>query len=418
MAETYPIRTIAPDEFGALAEIPAQAFLEAWPPEALEHEREVIEFDRTFAAFDGEQIAGCSSAYSFRLAVPGGNAAAAGITLVSVLPTYRRRGILTGLMGRMLTDAADRGEPLAILFASEAGIYGRFGFGMASMHQRLQFGRGEGKLAAGNAVQGRGTPLLRAVEPLQAQADLATVFDAVLAQQPGMLARDGKWWNHLLSDPPAVRSPGSSALRCVVAEDDAGPRGYVLFSTKLAWGQDHLAAGTLAIRELTAVDPAATAALWTDLLTRDLVGEFIAPMRPMDDPLLAMLADPRHARPAPADGLWVRLVDLPAALRIRRYAADADLVLEVSDPVLPDNAGRWRLRAEGPAASGPATCERTGDPADLRLPVQALGAGYLGRTSFTQLAAAGHVAELTSGAVARLGTAMSWDRAPHSPMMF
>jgi predicted acetyltransferase len=321
-------------------------------------------------------------------------------------------------MAWLLADAVRRGEAVAILFATEASIYGRFGFGMASTHQRLKFSRGEGKLAAGSEAQGRGTPRIREAEPQAARADLASVFDAALPRQPGMLARDAKWWDHILGDPPAMRPAGNSPLRCVIAEDDAGPRGYALYRTQLTWGEDQLAAGTLRIRELTATDPAATAALWSDLLSRDLTSEFIAQMRPIDDPVLAMLADPRRSRPAPADGLWLRLVDLRAALCQRRYSAATDLVLEVSDQFLGTNAGRWRLRTAGPDSSEPAACDRTGEPADLRLSVQALGAGFLGAPRVGQLAAAGHIAELTPGSLARLGAAMSWDRAPFSPMIF
>ncbi len=418
MAETYPIRTITEDEFGDLSRVPALAFGQTWPAEGLEHERKVIEFDRTIAALDGTQMVGSGSAHSVRLTVPGGSAPAAGITLISVLPTYRRRGILTSLMAWLLADAVRRGEALAILFATEASIYGRFGFGMASMHQRLKFSRGEGKLAAGAEAQETQTPRLREAEPLAARADLASVFDAVLPRQPGALARDAKWWDHILGDPPAMRPAGYSPLRCVIAEDDAGPRGYALYRTQLTWGEDLLAAGTLRIRELTATDPAATAALWADLLSRDLTSEVIAQMRPIDDPVLAMLADPRRSRPAPADGLWLRLVDLRAAMCQRRYCAATDLVLEVSDQFLGTNAGRWRLRTGGPDSSEPAACDRTGDPADLRLSVQALGAGFLGAPRVAQLAAAGHMAELTPGSLARLGAAMSWDRAPFSPMIF
>jgi predicted acetyltransferase len=418
MAETYPIRAIDADEFRDLTQVATLAFGQTWPDEGIEHERKLVEFDRTIAALDGEQMVGSASAYSVRLTVPGGSAAAAGITLVGVLPTYRRRGILTSLMNWLLTDAVRRGEPLAILFATEASIYGRFGFGMASMHQRLKFGRGEGKLAPGVEARGQEAPCLREAEPLTARDDLASVFDALLPRQPGTLARDPKWWDHILGDPPAMRPSGLSPLRCLIAEDDAGPRGYALYRTQLTWGEDQLAAGTLRIRELTATDPAATAALWADLLSRDLTNEVIAQIRPIDDPVLAMLADPRRARPAPADGLWLRLVDLPAALCMRRYSAATDLVLEVSDQFLGTNAGRWRLRTGGPDASEPAACDRTGDPADLRLSVQALGAGYLGAPRAGQLAAAGHIAELTPGSLARLGTAMSWDRAPFSPMIF
>jgi predicted acetyltransferase len=417
MAETYPIRTIDAAEFTALTDIPAQAFLDTWPPEAIDNERKVIEYDRTIAAFDGETMTGSASAHSFQLTVPGGSAAAAGVTFVSVLPTYRRRGILTGLMNRLLADASARGESLAILFASQAGIYGRFGFGMASQHQRVRFGQAEGKLTPGAETTRRGTTRVRGADPRDAAAELGRIFDAVLPDQPGMLARTGRWWEHILADVPAMRS-GQSPLRCILAEDDAGPRGYALFRTKLDWGDDHIAAGSIFIRELFGLDPDATAALWTDLLTRDLVTEVVASIRPVDDPMLAMLADPRQARPSPADGLWLRLVDLPAALRRRRYCGPADVVIEVSDPMLEPNSGRWRLRTDGRDETGPASCERTDDPADLRMPVQALGAAYLGAPCFAQLAAAGHIAELTQGSLARLGTAMSWERAPYSPMLF
>jgi predicted acetyltransferase len=418
MAEPYPIRAIVADEFAALAEVPAHAFGSARPSEAIERDRLVIEYDRTIAAFDGEQMIGSASAYTFRLTVPGATAAAAGITYVAVQPTHRRRGVLSGLMDWLLADAAARDEPLAILFASEAGIYGRFGFGMASQDQRFQFGRGEGTLMAGPEAPGREAPRLRTAPPEQARPELASVFDAVCAHQAGMLARDARWWDYMLADPASLRPSGTSPLRCVIAEDDHGPRGYALFRTEHSWGADHLPAGSLRIRELITADPAATAALWSDLLSRDLVSEIVAPMRPIDDPLLEMLADPRRARPAPSDGLWVRLVDLPGALLARRYAAAADLVLEVADPARPGNSGRWRLRTPGPAASGQPRCEPADDPADLRLPVQALGAAYLGRPCLGQLAAAGHIAELTPGSLATLSTAMRWEPAPFSPMMF
>jgi predicted acetyltransferase len=421
MMQTYTIRPISPDEFGALCEVPNRAFLNEWPPEALERERITQEFDRTLAALDDQTMVGSGAAYSFQLAVPGGSVPAAGITMIAVLPSYRRRGILTGLMSRLISDAQSRSEPVAILFASEAGIYGRFGFGLASLHQQITIRRGEGQLTAGPAAADKpGAPRLRDTEPLQVRAELAEVFDAVFARQPGMLARDDRWWTYRLTDVPATRSPGASAPRCLLAEDDDGPRGYVLYQTKGGWGPDHLAAGSLDVREMHATDPAATAALWADVLSRDLVAEVGALMRPIDDPLLAMLADPRRARPAPADGLWVRLVDLPAALTRRTYAAAADVVLEVIDPVIAGNGGRWRLRTAGlPAGgTGETTCERAHGPADVRLTVQALGAGYLGGASFGQLSGAGHVAELSPGALASLAAAMSWERAPYSGMMF
>ncbi len=163
MTSSYPIRVISADEFEEFAAVPGQAFLEEWTPEAIEVERPVTEFDRTIAAFDGTQMVGTASAYTFRLTVPGGSADAAGISLVSVLPSHRRRGILTEMMQYEINDARQRGEALAILYASESGIYGRYGFGLATWHQRMRIGRGDGRLAIGAAlaaIEAR-TPALR-----------------------------------------------------------------------------------------------------------------------------------------------------------------------------------------------------------------------------------------------------------------
>ncbi|HEY2313942.1 MAG TPA: GNAT family N-acetyltransferase [Streptosporangiaceae bacterium] len=415
MSASYPIRPITPDEFEAFGAVPGQAFLEEWPAEAREIERQVTEFDRTIAAFDGAQIVGTAGAYTFRLTVPGGTADAAGISSVSVLPSHRRRGILTDMMRHLIMDARQRGEAMAILFASESGIYGRFGYGVATWHQRIRIARGDGRLAVGAAGPELKEPRLRFTGPAEARADLLRVFDAALPGRPGMLARNDSWWNVLLSDPPTTRD-GMSPLRCVVAEDDAGPRGYTLYRTQPSW-TDGLADGTLRLRELIALDPAAAAALWADMFSRDLVGQVIAPSRPVDDPLLAMLADPRRAQPLVSDALWVRLIDLPAAMRQRSYASPVDIVLDVVDPLLPDNAGRWRLTSGGPDDGSP-QCERSTAPADLLMATHALGAGYLGGASFGQLAAAGHISELTPGALTRLAAAMSWDPRPWCSMMF
>jgi len=416
MTDSYPIRAISPEELAAFTDVLGEAFHETWQPEAWERERKIMEFDRTIAATDGVQLVGTATSFTFRLTVPGATTDAAGLSMVSVLPAYRRRGILTAMVHHQLSDALGRGEAIAILYASESGIYSRYGFGLASWHQRLRLLRGEGKLSVGAAVADQVRPQLTAAEPAQVQTELAEVYGTVLPSRPGMLARDDRWWDTFLADPPELRG-GMSQLRCLLAEDAHGPRGYALYRTKASW-DDGLADGTLRVAELMSTDPVATAALWTDLLTRDLIGEVIAPVRPVDDPLLAMLADPRRARASVTDALWVRLIDLPAAICQRRYASAVDVVLDVGDQVLPENSGRWRLRTAEPADGGRATCERTTDPADLRLCVQALGAGYLGGASFSQLAAAGHILELTPGSLAGLATAMSWQPVPWCCIMF
>ena len=415
MTPPYPIRPIEPAEVTAFASVPAQAFNSSRSRAAAqEHELITFEFDRSAAAFDGDQMVGTSCAYTFRLSVPGSQVACGGITAVAVLPTYRRRGIMSAMLRHLLADIAARGEPLAALFASEAEIYGRFGFGCASEDLRLTIPRGDGRLIPpAVASSGRPAPRLREADPGQVRDQLAVVFDAVAARRPGMLSRDDRWWRSLIHDPEWTRDEVSPA-RWVLAEDDAGVRGYAFYSVRPVWGEDGIAASKLDLIELMATDPQATAALWTDLLTRDLVGEVRA-RRPVDDELLSMLAGRRRARATLRDGLWVRLVDVPAALSQRRYARAADVVIEVTDDLLPANAGRWRLRAD---AFGQATCERINAAADLLIPVRALGAAYLGGSRLGSLAAAGQLAEYRPGALAELSAAMSWDPAPWCPLAF
>jgi predicted acetyltransferase len=421
MAEYYPLRPITPDEFVAYGTTTRQAFNEAsWPADDIECERLIFEFDRSLAAFDDDAIVGTAAAYTFRLTVPGGIADTAGVTFVGVLPSHRRRGILSAMMRQQLADIASRGEAIAALYASESGIYGRYGYGCASGQLRLTIRRGEGALSPAAAGLSAGTDRglrLRATPPTELRAELAKVYEEVLPHRPGMMARNERWWQAMLTDPESGRR-GMTAIRCLLAEDESGPRGYALYRTKSEWDDDGLPSGTLALRELISADPTATAMLWTDLLTRDLIGEVVARQRPVDDPLLDMLADRRRARSYLTDGLWIRLVDLPAALRQRRYSAEADVVLEVTDELLPANAGRWRLRCAGPADGGAPSCERTTAAADIELPVGVLGAGYLGGTRLGALAAAGLVTERTQGTLARLSAAMHSDPAPWCPSMF
>jgi predicted acetyltransferase len=412
--QPYPIRAIDPAEFVAFYEVAYQAFNSGWPPEVgRELELLTFEFDRSAAAFDGDQIVGTACAYTFQLSVPGAVAAAGGISAVSVLPTRRRRGIMSGLIRQLLTDIAGRGEPIALLWASEPGIYGRFGFGCASEHLRFTIRRGEGQLLPAAFPDKTATPELTIAEPGQQLAAMAAVYEGVARGRPGLPARDDRWWRAAIADPEVTRE-GASPLRCLVAADPGGARGYAMYSTRSKWA-DGIPEGEVRVHELQAIDQQAAAALWTNLLTRDLIGETHAWKRPVDDPLLEMLPDRRRSRAQLSDGLWVRLVDVPAALSQRRYARDVDVAIEVTDPVMPANAGRYRLQAE---AGGPATCEPTTAAADVTATVAALGAAYLGGMRLGALAAAGQVAQERPGAVAELSAAMSWDPAPWCPFVF
>ena len=422
MADAYTMRPISEGEFRAFFAVIEHAFHAHHPTsEEMQHDLPVFEFDRSLAAYDGAEIVGTSGVLSLHMTVPGGAAPVAGVTAIATAPTHRRRGILTSLMHGQLADIRDRGEAIAALFASEAGIYGRFGFGAATSELSLTIRSGEGaRLAQAPApgAQGAQGPLrLRVAEPRDATAELARVFEPVLRERPGMYARDDRWWENAMWDPEYRRS-GSTPLRCLIAEDGAGPRGYALYSVRSAWNDEGIPDGALRIRELMASDPAAYAAIWNDLLSRDLVAEVRADARPVDEPLLCLLADRRRARPRLFDGLWVRLVSVPQALAGRRYSCPVDVVIEVADDLFAENAGRWRLRAPGRAEDARATCERTSAAADVTLPVQSLGAAYLGGTTLGALARAGLAELARPGAIAALSTALSWEPAPWSPTIF
>jgi len=417
--DTYPIRLVAEDELAAFLVVDQHASHGA-PMSERAHANFLarLEFGRTLAAFDGDTIVGGTGAFSFQMRVPGAMAAVAGVSLVAVLPSHRRQGILSALMRRQLADVSERGEAVAVLFASESGIYGRYGYGRASWHAAYRLQRGEGTLAHG-APADPGLRL-RIAEPLSARAGLAKVYDLALAERPGLYARTEPWWDRLLTDLHS-EDGSSQQIRCVLAEDDSGPRAYAVFTSTECWDEDAgLPRGVLEVSEALATDPAATAALWDNLLSRDLVSEFHARMRPVDDPLLYLLADPRRVRSVVSDGLWVRLVDVGRALAQRHYASPVDVVIEVADELCPQNAGRWRLAAEaGVAPAGfRATCERTTAPADVVLPVWAVGAAYLGGTGLKAMANAGLITEAAPGSLAALSTAMSWEPAPWCPMTF
>jgi len=416
---TYPIRPVAEDELAAFLAVDQHASHGTPMSErARANFLARLEFGRTLAAFDGDTIVGGTGAFSFQMRVPGAMAAVAGVSLVAVLPSHRRQGILSALMRRQLTEVSERGEAVAVLFASESGIYGRYGYGRASWHAAYRLQRGEGTLAPG----GPADPglRLRIAEPLSARAELAQVYDVALAERPGLYARTEPWWDRLLTNLHS-EDGSSQQIRCVLAEDDSGPRAYAVFRSTEYWDEDAgLPRGVLEVSEALATDPAATAALWDNLLSRDLVSEFHARMRPVDDPLLYLLADPRRVRSVVSDGLWVRLVDVGRALAQRHYARPVDVVIEVADELCPQNAGRWRLAAEAGAtpAGFRATCERTTAPADVVLPVWAVGAAYLGGTGLKAMANAGLITESTPGSLAALSTAMSWEPAPWCPMTF
>ncbi|KIH96960.1 acetyltransferase [Streptomonospora alba] len=405
----WDVRVPEEPELPAVSEVVGEALLA--PSPSLERIREVLERDRTLAVFDAGQPVGCTSAFSFTMTLPGGPRPVAGVTGVGVWPSHRRRGVLSAMMRRQLADIRDRGEDIAALFASEGGIYGRFGYGPAASAVHLDLHTREVALRADTP---RDPALrLRLTSADEARRELAEVHRAAAGHRVGEFQRDAAWWNKVLRDEPGERG-GQGPLRCAVAEDDAGPLGYVLYRTRQRWSEHGTAEGSLHVREHYATAPAAAALLWEHVLTRDLVFRVTHDMVPTDDPLFHLLADPYRARRFRNDNLWVRLVNLAAALERRSYAAPVDTVIEVSDRHCPWNAGRWRLSADTDAAR----CTPTEDSPDISLDVSHLGAAYLGDTPLGGYLAAGLISEVVPGAVQRLDTALHRSDRPHCADIF
>ncbi|MFQ5947981.1 MAG: GNAT family N-acetyltransferase [Acidimicrobiia bacterium] len=376
-------RPIEPDRFSEFRGVLGRTFGIDPKEEDKEFVRRVFEFDRSIAAFDGSEIVGTGGAFSFVMTVPGGSLPTAGVTAVGVKPTHRRRGVLRGMMRHQLDNVRERGEPLAALWAAESSIYGRFGYGVAVEAVDLSIDRRHTEFAP--PVDAPGS--VRLVEQEEAGKLLPVVHDQIAPQVPGFIYRTPEHWqNRYFYDPEHWRE-GFSAWRYAVYEEGGEPLGFVAYRQKSKWEEGH-AQGTLRVDELLAVTPDAYASLWQYCFGIDLVLNIEADNRPVDEPLPWMLADPRHLRRRTADTIWLRLVDVAAALAARRYAAEGRLILEVSDEFCPWNAGRYEL-VGGPDG---ADCVRTDVEPDITLGVAELGAVYLGGATFGPLQWAGRVA--------------------------
>jgi predicted acetyltransferase len=401
-------RTITADEIDPFFAALATAFADAHPdPEEIRSDRMVLEPDRTFAAFDDGRIVGCAGAFTQRMSAPGGELVpTAGITLVGVLPTHRRRGILRELMHRICFQALDRGEVVATLFASEAAIYGRFGFGSAAHHLEFDVALERVRWAPGTGPTGRVT--LRARD--EAMPAMRAIYDRAFRMRPGALEIDDRWMQVGFWEP----AKDEERLFYAVHEDDAGtPDAFAMYRTKHEWPRG-LPSVEMSVRRHVATSPEASASLWRFLFDVDLVSRVKTDSRPIDDPLLLQLAEPRSLRPELYDALFLRPLSVAGALEARGYAADGRVALGVTDRFLPANDGTYELVVEG----GAATCRRINTAADVVCSVHAVGSTYLGGFTWSALAGAGRIEVRAPGALDTLDAMFRSDVAPWSMYYF
>ncbi|WP_244524442.1 GNAT family N-acetyltransferase [Trujillonella endophytica] len=380
---------------------PSSAWTDEVPP--------VAELDRSLGLWEGERVVATAGIYGRELTVPGAVVPCAGVTWVTVSPTHRRRGVLTAMMRRQLTELHEQQrEPVAALWASEGAIYGRFGYAPAA-----ELGGLSGRIAElglrPDVDLGAGAVTPVEVEEFRDAA--ARVHEQVRRFVPGNLARTTPWWDRLLEDRPERRGGATARRYLLHTGPDGAVTGYAAYRVTAAWDDHGAPDGTVSVEEVRALDTPAYAALWRYLLSIDLVRTVRARTASADEPLRHLVADPRALHRRPLDSLWVRLVDVDRALAARRYPAPIDLVLEVRDEFCPWNAGRWRL--SGHPAGG--YCGRTDRDPDLVLGSEELAAAYLGGVSPASLQAAGRVTEVSPGAVTLAATAFSWPVTPWCP---
>ena len=353
----------------------------------------------------GEALVGTATSFPCRMAVPGGAVLdTAAVTQVGVRADHTRRGLLSALMRAQLDDVAARGEALAALHATEARIYGRFGYGVATRAQSVRVRRsGRGLRPAVPAVGE-----VRLVTPDEIGPVSADLHERIALDRPGMITRGETWW----------RSPAEWARReqrSVVAAVHTGPDGDDGFVVA-ASGKGDFAARPLQVEDLHADSVTAAAALWRFLLDVDLVGEVTAWARPLDDPIDLLLADPRDLTVTGVeDELWLRLVDVPAALAARGFAAAPPVLLGVHDTLRETNAGVYRI-AGGTAER----VEPLGGPVapELECDVAGLAMAYLGDRRPAELAAAGWWTVHDPAALERADAAFTTATVPWCGTMF
>jgi predicted acetyltransferase len=368
----------------------------------------IFEYDRTLAAFDGDQMIGTCAAFSLGLTVPGGaRVPMGGTTVITVQPTHRRRGVLRSLMDRHLDDVAGREEPLAGLWASESSIYGRFGYGPATWRHVAKIDTRSFEL---RDEQPRGS--VRLLEKDEVEPVLRSVYEAARSTRAGMLSRGDAWWTHrLLADPESWRE-GKSMLRHVVFEEDGSATGYAVYRQKSHW-DDFVADGEIDVSEVITLTPAAHSALWGFLTRIDLFPNLEWWNMPVDDPLSWKITDRRRIARKLVDGLWLRVMDVPAALDARRYDSEGVVTFDLNDATRPETSGTYRLEV----ANGAGHCERVDAMADVAFDADILGALYLGGADPIAMAAGGRI-EGDSSAVEILHRLFRSDRAPWCPEVF
>jgi predicted acetyltransferase len=413
MVTSETVRTITDDEFGDFINVVHTAFLA--PPssaEGIETRRAAFDLDRCLGAFDRNgRLCGVARAFPTELTVPGGAVAAGAVSGVGVLPTHRRQGHLRRMMQTQLGDIAGRGESVAALVAAEYPIYGRYGYGLAVEACELHLDADRAQWAAPDSDGS-----VELVDNDTFAKVMLDVYDRARRTFPGHITYEPERWEvfaGVRSWPDGDDDARRKATKVVWYDAQGEPQAATAYSVDERW-EHNRPAGTLSAGVLVATSGHAEIELVRFLASVDWVAQVHVGLRPLDNPVPLALADARlGALVNRSDHLWVRILDVPAALTARHYATEGSVVFDVVDP-LRHAAGRFVLDG-GPAG---ATCAATDAEPELVVPVGALGAAYLGGTGWGRLAELGWVDERREGATARVAALFGAPRAPWCVLSF
>lgn len=415
MIDEIVLRTPTDEEFPRFIAPLSIAFGHRMSDAEIANDRRTIELDRFIGALQGESVVGCAGAYTFRLTVPGGEVGAAGLTAVGVLPTHRRRGILRQMMTWLFDQARDRREPVAILWASEAAIYQRFGYGPGT--QQTFFDAQKDKVRFSRETESPGQ--VRIVELDEAAERFPPIYEAIRVSTSGSVSRsEARWRWELLNDTEWMRHDNGDKVLALF-EVDRDARGYVIYRQRSDW-DTFGPKSVVTVLEVAGVDATVEQSLWQWVFSIDLIGSVRGWRGPAPHPLQLMITEPRRLGVTVNDGMWLRIIDLPAALASRAYGGPGNLVIDLTDEFCPWNAGRWQLSVPAEGAAGGASVEPAQSSAevDLALDISDIAAVYLGAFRFADLVRAGRVRECRPGALVVADALFVTGRAPSNTTMF
>lgn len=382
------LRPITEDEISAFRQTLFMGFGEEYSADGEERFRRVMPLERTLGAFDRDHLVGTLGDFGLQLTVPGGKQCAmGGTTMVTVLSTHRRQGLLRALMTEHLNIVHGRGDAFAGLWASEAAIYGRFGFGVATeVHEISCDARGIGlpPMPNGHWVEFvSADDLVETIQPF---------WSAQSRTRAGHIDRSTERWQNI-AEAGAKPDGGATSARHVVvrrpAEGDSSGGdivAYACYRQRQKWERG-VSRGSVAVEWLMAADIEAHLAVWSFLTNIDLFPHVVQEIAPVDDPLILLAGDPRRIQRNIGDALYLRVLDVPAALEARTWEADGTLVLGISD-AMGFTDGVFRLAVE----DGTAAVEETKDAPQVIMDIREFGSIYLGGFGAAALGRAGQIA--------------------------